>query len=590
MLSAAWPTASCTTFSTATYTTFAPPGSVSTLANGVSGNDVVGYYGDGSGVNHGYLFNGTTYTTIDPPGSTNTFVTAAAGNDIIGYYYFAPGGGPRLPVQHLDRDVHHIDLPRVDQHGCLWRLRQQRRRVLCGWQQRRSRLRVQHVEHDVHLVRSAGVDQYVRLLHIRQQYRGELCRRRQRAARLPVPACPRAVRLHPHRELGRSGDRHPRGVGALVSQTATGSTWEVVGNATYTNAGVFNVTVTVTDATGSSVTTSNTSFAVSVPGILLLDPSGAGALAVSGNGTISVDAGGEIIVASTNSSAVIVGGNGKVTAPELDLESTTGTQVSGNGKITGTIDSGVPAAEGADPLASLAVPSAPATQFSAVNVSGNTVVTLQPGTYVGGIKASGNAKVTLAAGTYYLQGGGFSVTDSAIVTGTGVFIYNAAQRPATRFSISGNASLTLTAPASGTYQGIGIFQARASTAPITVSVNGVLNLTGILYAAAAKVALSVNASLKFSGSSSRLIAADLNVSGDSSLTANSSAPQMIAASSGAVSAAAQIPTAYGINGLVMDGTGPSNTIVEAWDDPQIYQAWDALESQFGPNTAGLWRT
>ena len=268
--------------------------------------------------------------------------------------------------------------------------------------------------------------------------------------------------------------------------------------------------------------------------ILLLDPSGAGALTDSGNGTISVGTNGEIIVASTNSAAVVVSGNGKLAATEFDLKSTTGTQVSGNGKITGTIDRGVPAAEAADPLASLAVPTAPTTQFSAVNASGNTVVTLQPGTYVGGIKASGNAKVTLAAGTYYLKGGGFAISGNASVTGSSVFLYNASQTSSDVISISGNGSVVLTAPPSGAYQGVAIFQARNSTAPISIAGNGGLKMTGTLYAAGAAVNLSGNGVLTFQGTAGRLICADLSDSGNGTLTAN---PSSSGSSTQALSAA-----------------------------------------------------
>jgi len=251
---------------------------------------------------------------------------------------------------------------------------------------------------------------------------------------------------------------------------------------------------------------------------VLLDPSGKGALTDSGNGTIVVRGNSDIVVASTNAASVIVSGNGGVTATYIDLKSTTGTQVSGNGKLNGQINTGIPASEAADPLASLAVPTAPATQYSAANISGNSVVTLQPGTYVGGIHISGNAHVTLAPGIYYLSGGGFSVSGNAVVTGNGVLLYNAPKTTADVISISSNASVTLTAATSGTYSGIVIFQARTSTAPITVTGSASVSLTGALYAAAATVTLSGNESLTFQGTSGELIVSDLSESGNALLS------------------------------------------------------------------------
>jgi len=67
----------CATLPTAfgqTYTTFDPPGSVLTAVLGINSlGDVTGYYGDSSGLYHGFLrtANGTI-TTFDPPGSTGT--------------------------------------------------------------------------------------------------------------------------------------------------------------------------------------------------------------------------------------------------------------------------------------------------------------------------------------------------------------------------------------------------------------------------------------------------------------------------------------------------------------------------------------
>jgi hypothetical protein len=93
-----------------------------------------------------------------------------------------------------------------------------------------------------------------------------------------------------------------------------------------------------------------------------------------------------------------------------------------------------------------------------------------------------------------------------------VLIYNNSLVSTDVISISGNARVTLTAPSSGTYQGIVIFQSRTSTAGITISDHGSLILTGILYAPKAKIKVSDNALLQLLGDLSELIAADLTVS------------------------------------------------------------------------------
>jgi hypothetical protein len=308
----------------------------------------------------------------------------------------------------------------------------------------------------------------------------------------------------------------------LVSRSTTASTWQVVGSATFSSGGTFAVTVTIQDTDGSSVTTANTTASVAGnAAIILLDTSGKGALTDTGNGTIVVGGSRDIVVASKNAAAVVVSGNGKVMVSEIDLESTTGTQVSGNGHINAQVDRSAPASDAADPFAGLAVPAVPTTQLSAANISGNTVFTLQPGTYVGGIHISGNANVTLAAGIYYLKGGGFTVSGNATVTGNGVLLYNAPQSASDVINISGNAKVTLTAATSGVYQGVVIFQNRASSAPISVTGNGVLNLYGALYAADGTVNVSGNGQLAFHGPNGRLISWDLSVSGNGALTVGS---------------------------------------------------------------------
>ena len=49
---------------------------------------------------------------------------------------------------------------------------------------------------------------------------------------------------------------------------------------------------------------------------------------------------------------------------------------------------------------------------------------------------------------------------------------------------------------------------------------------------------------------------------------------------------AQIRAAYGISSLSLDGTGQTIAIVDAYDDPAIFQALDAFDPQFGLTASG----
>jgi hypothetical protein len=49
---------------------------------------------------------------------------------------------------------------------------------------------------------------------------------------------------------------------------------------------------------------------------------------------------------------------------------------------------------------------------------------------------------------------------------------------------------------------------------------------------------------------------------------------------------AQIRTAYGVNNLAYDGSGQTIAVVEAYDNPKIFDAVDAFDTQFGLTTSG----
>jgi hypothetical protein len=263
-------------------------------------------------------------------------------------------------------------------------------------------------------------------------------------------------------------------------------------------------------------------------GLLLLDPAGSGSLMVTGNGSVAVNGSGSVVVDSSDARAAVLTGHGMVTAADIDV--TGGTQTTGQAGFSGAIDH-EPAI--ADPLG-YALPSPPAPTFSAVNYSGSTPLTLQPGTYVGGIKVSGQGSVTLAPGVYYLQGGGLSVDGKGSITGTGVVVISAPGRSQDTISISGQGTLKLSAPTSGAFQGIALFQDPSSRNAVSLNGQAALTLTGVLYAPGAVVTISGNASLTIhpgpgaTGASpailGALIAYDLTVDGNGVLTINPDDP------------------------------------------------------------------
>lgn len=272
-------------------------------------------------------------------------------------------------------------------------------------------------------------------------------------------------------------------------------------------------------APGSVIGSVNTSMQLlAAPGhssILLLGQSG---LSATGNANVAVA--GTLVVDAQGPQAAVATGNATVSASDAFYVSG-GTSSTGHG----TLPPPVAAAPTSDPLATLPVPSQPATVAKNLNVSGKSQTTLTPGTYLGGIQVSGQAAVKLEPGIYYLTGP-LTVSGQATVitdttasspdTGNGVLIYFAAPG-GQAVSISGQASVNLAAPTAGTYMGISIFENPASKGTISVT-SGSLTTDGTVYAAAASVQVTGNGSLVLDGPASTLIAASLSATGNAKIS------------------------------------------------------------------------
>jgi prepilin-type N-terminal cleavage/methylation domain-containing protein len=123
-----------------------------------------------------------------------------------------------------------------------------------------------------------------------------------------------------------------------------------------------------------------------------------------------------------------------------------------------------------DPLAGLPAPSSaglpvdPAPQGS----------TYSPGVYTTQFSPTG----TLSPGVYVLQAG-FNLNGQQAVVGDGVLIYVTGGS----FTVSGQATLRITAPTSGTYAGISIWQAASDTNAFSIAGNGgASSVGGLIYA------------------------------------------------------------------------------------------------------------
>jgi len=272
-------------------------------------------------------------------------------------------------------------------------------------------------------------------------------------------------------------------------------------------------------AAASGITTPASFSLTNYPLILVLDPSAAGALSLAGNASIKVA--GVVYVDSSSPSALSASGNAQVKASAIDVHGKV--QKSANASLSPT------PITGAAVLAVVSLPSPSTlgmTNHGSFTLSRNSSATIQPGIY-SQISVSGNAKLTMAGGVYIIEGGGFSVSGNAGVTGSGVMIFNAGSKYPTSsggtyggVTLSGNGACNLSPATSGAYAGIVFFQPADNTKALTVTANA-SGITGTIYAPAAQLSESGNGSLNASLIVDTLTISDNGVAGSLALVAPS---------------------------------------------------------------------
>jgi hypothetical protein len=287
--------------------------------------------------------------------------------------------------------------------------------------------------------------------------------------------------------------------------SGTGSTFSFTPNLSAT----YLVTLTVADATGGQGTT--TLQVVVPPSIFVLNATANAALSVSGGASITIPGG--VVVDSSSPSAISLSGRSQLAASVIDVL---------GGVKTGTGSSVSPAPNTGvsitDPLAALTGPNPTGmNNYGSVSLNKGSL-TINPGIY-SQIKVSNNANLTLNPGICIIEGGGLTVTGSASISGSGVMIYNAGSNyPSSggKFSgitLSSMGTISLSAPTSGPYAGVLIFQSHENTLALSLSGNAMTGMSGTIYAPSALLSLTGSAQLQ-----QGLVVGMLSVSGPIALT------------------------------------------------------------------------
>lgn len=225
-------------------------------------------------------------------------------------------------------------------------------------------------------------------------------------------------------------------------------------------------------------------------------------ISVTGNAAISIANCG-IVDDSSSSNALSITGNATLNAKMIGIVG--GFSKTGNVTLTPTPATGIGSTS--DPLDFLPTPTVPSGCSADPQLTGNVTRTLTQGCY-NGITATGNITLNLSPGLYVINGN-LNLTGNITLTGSGVTLDLLGST-----TLPGNVNLDLTAPTSGTYNGVLIIQPSTNSNPLSLTGNAGSIFEGIVYAPNAAVAFTGN-----SGSSiyAAFVVNSLNLVGNVSL-------------------------------------------------------------------------
>jgi hypothetical protein len=148
-----------------------------------------------------------------------------------------------------------------------------------------------------------------------------------------------------------------------------------------------------------------------------------------------------------------------------------------------------------------------------IDPTGSWDVRFLPGDYLitGGIVLDGNNDAVFGAGIYTLRGVGLRIIGNGTISGDGVMFYI----DEGQVVLTGTGDMDLTAPTTGDYAGVLIFQNRTLTSTVDLSGNAIADSWGAVYALSAEISLVGNTNTSF-----QFISDTFSMSGNSDVTIN----------------------------------------------------------------------
>ncbi|HEX5010624.1 MAG TPA: pilus assembly protein TadG-related protein [Planctomycetota bacterium] len=254
--------------------------------------------------------------------------------------------------------------------------------------------------------------------------------------------------------------------------------------------------------------------------IHVLDPSGKGTLKLSGTADIQC-AEGKVQVDSSNSCAIDFNGTPTLTAAKTTVH---GGSCAASGCIQGPLVQNGPVE--ADPLADIlptttdwnTVKAAMAKPLGATGAIAAAGV-FTPGYYPKGLSINNSTTVTLLPGTY-MFGDDLSMSGQTLLSGAGVTIL---MDKGAKVSVGGGASLVLTPPVAGPYEGLTVMFHRETTGGSVCSIGGggAISFEGTLYCPKGEVDLGGTSGLQQFG---QIVCWHLSCSGTPQITGDDIVP------------------------------------------------------------------
>ena len=257
--------------------------------------------------------------------------------------------------------------------------------------------------------------------------------------------------------------------------------------------------------------------------VIALNPSANNALVVSGSGKLTASC--DIAVDSTSTSGLVGSGSANITvnSPGTAINDVASSASQCSGPPSCDPKPSFAAAVTPDPFSSLTPPSLGGCTATNYKISGKGVTgSISAGTYCMGITVQGGASLTLGPGTYILDGGGLTVSGSTITdNGSGVTFFNTGTKSSFgTINVTGGSAATLSAPTSGTYNGILFYE--VDDASITGGANTKNTISGGSTGAFTGAMYFPTTNLIFSGGASNpdcteIVADTITISGASSV-------------------------------------------------------------------------